>query len=76
MTSDMDVTQGIVLKTTKIDELTLIHDNKKYMFYIDLLKSVLVVQNNLLVILILIDVRVRVINFYLLVAILLAFNDW
>ena len=72
----MDVTQGIVLKTTKIDELTLIHDNKKYMFYIDLLKSVLVVQNNLLVILILIDVRVRVINFYLLVAILLAFNDW
>ena len=72
----MDVTQGIVLKTTKIDELTLIHDNKKYMFYIDLLKSVLVVQNNLLVRLILMDVRVRVINFYLLVAILLAFNDW
>ena len=48
MTSDKDVTEGIIVKPNKIAELTLIHDIKTYMFYIALLKSVLVVQNNVL----------------------------
>ena len=36
MTSDKDVMKGILLKTTKIDELTVIHDIKQYMLKIPL----------------------------------------